>query len=114
MPKCCLHYGVYVDVLRCMQVNLDTPNLRLLNIDPPVFVVDDFATSEMCEAFIQAASAPGENQIGIMQESGIGGGSLGSTENIYSSRRTSTSLLLDIECLKKEPVLKVQDQTPLP
>lgn len=60
----------YAETLKAgfLPVNLNMPNMRLLNLDPPVLSVDDFFSKEDCEALKQAAL--GSNK---MAKSGIGG-----------------------------------------
>lgn len=43
-----------------IQVNLEYPGLRLCHFDPPVFVVDNFLTTDECDALVALADDPEE------------------------------------------------------
>ena len=74
-----------------LRVNVDAPNLRVLNIDPPILTVDDFLTSDECDALIEAARSSGE-----MKVSAVGG-----TEN--QNIRTSKTCTLNSPALTDHP-----------
>ena len=74
-----------------MRVDLAYPGLRILHLDPPVFVVDDFFSAQECSAMVEGAVATGR-----MAASKVGVGNLAdAAQAALSSRRTSTSLLVD-------------------
>jgi hypothetical protein len=74
-----------------LRVNVDAPNLRVLNIDPPILTVDDFLTADECDALIDAARSSGE-----MKVSAVGG-----TEN--QNIRTSKTCTLNSPALTDHP-----------
>jgi hypothetical protein len=74
-----------------LRVNVDAPNLRVLNIDPPILTVDDFLTPAECDALIDAARSSGE-----MKVSAVGG-----TEN--QNIRTSKTCTLNSPALTDHP-----------
>ena len=41
-------------------VQLDHPGLRLLHSDPPIFAIDDFLSTQHCQAFIDTAVNSGK------------------------------------------------------
>jgi len=69
----------------------DMPGLRVLNIDPPVFTVDDFLSASECDALTTAAEASGGLAV-----SAIGGAQ---NENI----RTSRTVALNSHGLENHP-----------
>eukprot|EP00879_Flechtneria_rotunda_P017190 GHRR01018004.1.p1 GENE.GHRR01018004.1~~GHRR01018004.1.p1 ORF type:complete len:472 (+),score=146.34 GHRR01018004.1:264-1679(+) len=74
-----------------MPINLDYPGLHIVNFDPAIFTVEGFMSAEECSSWRQEA----ENS-GCLQQSRIGAGNAASSSvNVYGSRRTSSSLLLD-------------------
>ena len=89
-------------------IDLDTPGLRVLNIDPPVLTIDNFLSPEQCDALVEAASGSG-----LMRQSGVGGvpagdgGSSGSGQEAYAlpagkdDIRTSSTLAAttDVGCV---------------
>jgi hypothetical protein len=66
-----------------LRVNVDVPNLKVLCVDPPVCVVEDFLTAEQCDALVDAARASGK-----MRVSAVGGvdGDGATTTNIRTSK----------------------------
>ncbi|PNH11609.1 hypothetical protein TSOC_001536, partial [Tetrabaena socialis] len=79
-----------------MRVDLATPGLRVLHLDPPVLAVEGFLSAEQCERMVAAAERSGR-----MVASRIGAGNVASgyaatplTGNAASSRRTSTSMMV--------------------
>ncbi|KAG7670228.1 hypothetical protein Ndes2526A_g06567 [Nannochloris sp. 'desiccata'] len=87
---------------RYMPVDLDYPGLRIHHLDPPVFSVDAFFTSEECQRMREAALGTGR-----MIQSKVGAGNVhgDATLSSSSSRRTSTSVLVDDKLLAEHPVL---------
>lgn len=90
-------------------IDLDTPGLRVLNIDPPVLTISGFLSPEECNALVEAASGSG-----LMRQSGIGGvsaaGSSGQQEAyaLPSGKediRTSSTLAATADTLKQQPAL---------
>lgn len=75
---------------RYMPVDLDYPGLRVLHLDPPVFLVEKFWTAETCQALVNAAMATGR-----MTASKIGDVNVTSSAAESSSRRTSSTLMID-------------------
>jgi 2OG-Fe(II) oxygenase superfamily len=87
---------------RYMPVDLDYPGLRIHHLDPPVFTVDDFFTSEECQRMREAALGTGR-----MIQSKVGAGNVhgDATVAAASARRTSTSVLVDDKLLADHPNL---------
>ncbi|GAB4823099.1 hypothetical protein N2152v2_010145 [Parachlorella kessleri] len=54
--------------LHFMPVNLDYPGLRVQHLDPPVFTVEDFFSSEQCDELVDAAR---ESVASVLQERGL-------------------------------------------
>lgn len=87
-----------------MPVDLNFPGLRILHLDPPVFAIDDFFTEEQCDHLVAAATSSG-----LMRQSKVGSGNIGdSNANLaaLSSRRTSSSMLIDLDVQKEYKNLK--------
>ena len=42
-----------------LPVNMDQPGLSIQSLEPPVFTIDNFMTSEECQQLAQAAEATG-------------------------------------------------------
>ena len=61
-----------------MAVDLQSPDLRVLNVDPPVLAVRDFLSAEECDALVDAARVSDE-----LRQSAVGGAG---GENIRTSR----------------------------
>jgi hypothetical protein len=62
---------------------------QVLNLDPPILVVDDFVSEDLCDQLVEAVESCGQ-----LSRSRLGGG-LSSDESMpISDRRTSTSLLI--------------------
>lgn len=72
----------------------DMPGLRVLNIDPPVFTVDDFLGANECDALVESA-----RESGGLKMSAIGGAD---NENI----RTSRTVALNSHGLESHPTKK--------
>ena len=72
----------------------EMPGLRVLNIDPPIFTVDDFLTKSECDALVASAEASGGLAV-----SAIGGAA---NENI----RTSRTVALNSHGLENHPTKK--------
>eukprot|EP00892_Ulva_mutabilis_P004664 jgi/Ulvmu1/256/UM001_0260.1 len=84
--------------------------IQVLNIDPPVFVIDDFLPKDLCSNIIASTT-----QSELLQRSKIGGGVLTDEGLPVSQTRTSSSLLIDADVQESQPALKdvatqVQDQ----
>lgn len=77
--------------------------IRVLNIDPPVFVIDSFLPIGLCGEIVEATQ-----KSELLQRSKIGGGVLTDEGLPVSQTRTSTSLLIDSDVQKEQPRLKVQ------
>lgn len=78
-------------------VDMTYEGLKVIHIDPPLFLIDTFFSAEECDALVLEASTCGK-----MKDSQIGSGSARSSGSLasstaYSSRRTSTSMLLNTE-----------------
>lgn len=84
-----------------MPVDLDTPGLRLLNYDPPIFVIEGLLEPELANSVVEAAEG-----IDALQPSTIGSKTLGTAGNSLSARRTSSSLLIDADVQRAHPSLK--------
>jgi hypothetical protein len=63
---------------------------RVLNLDPPVLIIDDFIDESTCDGLIAAAVGSGK-----LERSTIGEGKLGHDGVELSETRTSASLLVD-------------------
>ncbi|KAG2436497.1 hypothetical protein HXX76_006796 [Chlamydomonas incerta] len=76
---------------RFMPVDLSTPGLRLLHLDPPVITVDGFLPHDVCDDMVRAAEASGR-----MVGSRIGAGNVAAAygPNALSARRTSRSMMV--------------------
>lgn len=87
---------------RYMPVDLDYPGLRIHHLDPPVFTVDAFFTSEECQRMREAALGTGR-----MIQSKVGAGNVHGDATVASAsnRRTSTSVLVDDSLLAEHPAL---------
>lgn len=48
-----------------LPVNLAQPGLSIQSLEPPVFTIDNFMTSEQCHQLAQAADATGELLLGL-------------------------------------------------
>lgn len=75
---------------RYMPVNLDLPQVRVLHLDPPIFLVEDFWSKAKCEELIEELRATGR-----MVHSTVGADNLYSSTVKDSNRRTSSSVLID-------------------
>ncbi|KAL4440643.1 hypothetical protein ABPG77_000352 [Micractinium sp. CCAP 211/92] len=85
-----------------MPVDLDTPGLRILHFDPPIFTLPGFFSEEQCDDAV-AAAAEGN----ALVPSKVGGGNL--RDELYSAasqRRTSSSVLLDAAVQGAHPRLR--------
>lgn len=87
---------------RYLPVDLDYPGLRIHHLDPPVFTVDGFFTSEECQRMRKAAQGTGR-----MIQSKVGAGNVHGDATVASAsaRRTSTSVLVDDILLAEHPDL---------
>ncbi|KAG1661147.1 hypothetical protein FOA52_002522 [Chlamydomonas sp. UWO 241] len=85
-----------------MTVDLSTPGLRILCLDPPVFTVGNFYPDDGCDELVAAAE-----DTGFMQLSKIGGGNVASTAgaNQYNDRRNSSGMQVDNKTLAMHPRL---------
>ena len=93
-----------------LPINLSTPGLQLLHLDPPIFYMNDFFSHQECDDLVAAAQNSGK-----MAPSKIGAGNAVSstrpssssttTKNAYSQTRTSTSMLLDNTARKESAEL---------
>jgi hypothetical protein len=72
----------------------DMPGLRVLNIDPPVFTVDNFLGGKECDALVEAAKASG----------GLATSAVGGAEN--ENIRTSKTVALNSHGLENHPTKK--------
>lgn len=79
-----------------LDVNLEYPGIRVLNIDPPVIVVDKFLSENECKAYIEAAIATKE-----LKQSMVGG-YVGSDKTI----RTSSTLAINSEVVSKHEAVR--------
>jgi len=86
---------------RFVPLNKEMPGMRILNMDPPVVVVDDFLSAEECDTLVKAAAASQE-----MTASGVGG-----KGNLTSDIRTSTTLPISTAVLGRHPALKASVTT---
>lgn len=73
-----------------MPVNLDLPNVHVLHLDPPIFLVKDFWSKAKCQDLIEEL-----RNTGRMAQSTVGAGNLYSSAVKDSNRRTSSSVLID-------------------
>ncbi|KAA6420781.1 MAG: PBCV-1 prolyl 4-hydroxylase (ISS) [Trebouxia sp. A1-2] len=73
-----------------LPVNMDQPGLSIQSLEPPVFTVDNFMTSEECQQLAQAAEATG-----LLKQSKIGEGNVESGAVSVNERRTSSTVLLE-------------------
>lgn len=76
--------------------------IQVLNIDPPVFVIDSFLPKDLCSDIIAATS---ESE--LLMRSKVGGGVLTDEGLPVSQTRTSSSLLIDAGVQNAQPKLKV-------
>ncbi|PRW56261.1 Oxoglutarate iron-dependent dioxygenase [Chlorella sorokiniana] len=87
---------------RFLPVDLDTPGLRIMHFDPPVFTLPGFFTEEQCDDAVAAAL-----ESGTLVPSKVGGGNLKdmayAEDNPY---RTSSSVLLDAQVQAAHPRLR--------
>jgi len=75
-----------------IDIDISFPGLRVLHVDPPVFIVEDFMTAQQCDELTAMAAGSGL----MVQRSAVGSDNLASSLNSPASdRRTSTSLLVD-------------------
>lgn len=85
-----------------LPVDLDTPGLRIMHFDPPVFTLAGFFTEEQCDDAVAAAL-----ESGTLVPSKVGGGNLKdmayADDNPY---RTSSSVLLDAQVQAAHPRLR--------
>ncbi|GHP11148.1 hypothetical protein PPROV_000987800 [Pycnococcus provasolii] len=82
-----------------LDVNLTLfPSIRLLNIDPPVLVIDDFLNADLCERLIQDTTESGQ-----LQQSRVGG------DDNMDDARTSRTLTLTAGKFEEHPA-KVEAQ----
>ncbi|XRB23264.1 prolyl 4-hydroxylase [Pseudoscourfieldia marina] len=82
-----------------LDVNLTLfPSIRLLNIDPPVLVIDDFLNADLCERLIQDTTESGQ-----LQQSRVGG------DDTMDDARTSRTLTLTAGKFEEHPA-KVEAQ----
>ncbi len=84
-----------------MPVNVDLPNLRILHFDPPIFLIDNVFTKEESLEIIETLKNTGK-----MTQSTVGAGNLYSATVKGSSRRTSSSVLIDQEMQAEFPGVK--------
>lgn len=73
-----------------LPVNMDQPGLSIQSLEPPVFTIDKFMTSEECQQLAQAAEATG-----LLKQSKIGEGNVESGAVSVNERRTSSTVLLE-------------------
>lgn len=73
-----------------MPINLDTPGLRILNIDPPIFTIPGFLTAQECDDLVNAALDAEFRQPGTLAQSAVGNSSGGADSG--GSIRTSSTL----------------------
>ncbi|EEH51001.1 LOW QUALITY PROTEIN: uncharacterized protein MICPUCDRAFT_67752 [Micromonas pusilla CCMP1545] len=75
-----------------LRVNVDVPNLKVLCVDPPVCVVEDFLTAEQCDALVDAAGRAGRCASAPSAASTRGlSGSKGAFKTPTTRRRTRSS-----------------------
>lgn len=83
---------------RYMPVNLDLPNVQLLHLDPPIFLVENFWSKAKCKELIEELRATGR-----MAQSTVGADNLYSSSVKDSNRRTSSSVLIDDQLQEEFP-----------
>eukprot|EP00899_Mesostigma_viride_P004649 jgi/Mesvir1/14185/Mv09642-RA.1 len=101
-----------------MPVNLEGyPGLRVMHLDPPVFLVDGFIPDDACDRVVAAME-----QSNALRASQIGDYTVGSSQNAVNFRRTSSSVMLDDRLALLHPELaqfstyyqeKIQELLPL-
>lgn len=94
--------GAFADTLAkgFLPVALDTPGLRVLNIDPPVLTIEGFLGGDVCDALVHAARDSGR-----MAASRVGGAASGSGA-VPDEVRTSSSLAITKALLADVPALR--------
>lgn len=88
-----------------MDVDLNYPGLKIAHLDPPIFIVEGFFSAAECAAMIDAAVATGR-----MATSKVGAGNANDGAPLLaaeSSRRTSSSVLVDASLLAGHPGLEL-------
>ena len=75
---------------------------QLLNLDPPVLVVDHLIPAELCDSLREAADGSGQ-----LARSRLGGGLSTDTAMPVSDRRTSSSMLIG-KAYSNSPALLVR------
>lgn len=83
-----------------MPVDVTDSRVRILHLDPPILLVDEFFARDECEDIIEKLEATGR-----MAASTIGAGNLYG-DNASSNRRTSSSVLIDDEIMNEYPDIK--------
>lgn len=88
---------------RYMPIDTEYPGLHILNMEPPVFLVKNFFTSDECKHMIDSGVGTGK-----LQQSKVGAGNVADTSMsmTMSSRRTSTSILVDETMQQAHPDLR--------
>jgi len=84
-----------------MPVNVDLPNVKILHLDPPIFLVEGFFSESDCENTITLLKDTGK-----MAQSTVGSGNLYSSSVKGSDRRTSSSVLINKELQDEFPSIK--------
>lgn len=84
-----------------MPVDVDLPNIRILHFDPPIFLIENVFTQEECSEIIEVLKSTGR-----MAQSTVGAGNLYSATVKGSSRRTSSSVLINQELQDAFPDVK--------
>jgi hypothetical protein len=87
-----------------LPIDLSTPGLQLLHLDPPIYYIDDFFSHQECDDLVAAAQNSGKmapskigagNAVSSTRPSSSSSSSSTLTNNAYSQTRTSTSMLVD-------------------
>lgn len=95
-------YAEHVDV-HYMRIGEEFHDrIQVLNIDPPVFVIDNFLSKDLCNSII-ASTEKSE----LLKRSTVGGSVLTDEGLPVSQTRTSSSLLIDTDVQRSQPALKV-------
>ncbi|KAL0041073.1 hypothetical protein WJX77_004057 [Trebouxia sp. C0004] len=73
-----------------LPINMEQPGLSIQSLEPPVFTIGNFMTSEECQQLAHAAEATG-----LLKQSKIGEGNVESGAVSVNERRTSSTVLLE-------------------
>lgn len=84
-----------------MPVDVDLPNIHILHLDPPIFLVEEVFNNSECLDIIETLKSTGK-----MTQSTVGAGNLYSTTVKGSSRRTSSSVLINQDLQDAFPDVK--------